>query len=336
MGWWQISTDTLAASRFMISPLAETTACLFALERGTPAHPGEREWLDTHRPAYRERLAADPRAARLLRAALGKRWIADFLTQTPGAAPAPAPEGDGSALFALELARIRDTPAESVRADLAVAQGRPLPDRLAPDLHTGSDPAGRVADLLEWVWVEAVLPYWHSRRQVIEADVVARTRQLSLGGWAAALNDMSPRMRWLGEGRLQINAHDHPPREVAGARLLFVPVTPRAGWVSWEEPYRYAVVYPCSGPAVAHGGTGGPEALGRLIGPARARVLVLLDAPKSTTQLVGLTGMALGSVGRHLKVLLDARLVVRRRAGRSVLYGRTAAGDGLLAAQTQD
>jgi DNA-binding transcriptional ArsR family regulator len=96
------------------------------------------------------------------------------------------------------------------------------------------------------------------------------------------------------------------------------------------------VVYPCTGPAVVRGGVGGPGALGRLIGPARAGVLVLLDAPKSTTQLVGLTGMALGSVGRHLKVLLDARLVVRRRAGRSVLYCRTAAGDGLVAAQTQD
>jgi hypothetical protein len=52
MGWWQVSTDTLAGSRFVISPLAETTASLLALERGTAAHPGERQWLDTHRAAY--------------------------------------------------------------------------------------------------------------------------------------------------------------------------------------------------------------------------------------------------------------------------------------------
>ncbi len=76
-----------------------------------------------------------------------------------------------------------------------------------------------------------------------------------------------------------------------------------------------------------------PEALGTLLGPARAGVLVLLDTPKSTTQLVALTGQGLGSVGRHLKVLLDARLVQRRRAGRSVLYYRTAAGETLLVAQ---
>jgi len=76
-----------------------------------------------------------------------------------------------------------------------------------------------------------------------------------------------------------------------------------------------------------------PEALGALLGPARAGVLVLLDTPKSTTQLVALTGQGLGSVGRHLKVLLGAGLVRRRRAGRSVLYYRTAAGETLLEAQ---
>jgi DNA-binding transcriptional ArsR family regulator len=44
-----------------------------------------------------------------------------------------------------------------------------------------------------------------------------------------------------------------------------------------------------------------------------------------------LTGLALGSVGRHLKVLLDAHLIQHRRAGRSVLYSRTAPGDILVA-----
>ena len=53
MGWWQVSADTLARSRFVISPLAETTASLLALERGAAAHPGERRWLDAHQAAYR-------------------------------------------------------------------------------------------------------------------------------------------------------------------------------------------------------------------------------------------------------------------------------------------
>ncbi len=320
MGWWQVSADTLAGSRFVISALAEVTGSLIALERGAAVHPGERAWLDAHQPAYRERLAGDPVTALLVRAALGRNWIADILTLTP--------TGEGEPTFGEELARMRERSPEAARADLTVSLGGPLPTRLRqPDLPE------RAADLLEWVWTETVLPYWARRRRIIEADVVARTRTLSQGGWAAALADMRPGMRWLGEGRLQINAHDYPPREISGAQLLFVPVTPRQGWVSWDAPHRFAVMYPCSGVLADADRAAVPETLGALLGPARAGVLVLLDTPKSTTQLVALTGQGLGSVGRHLKILLDARLVRRRRAGRSVLYYRTAAGKTLVDAQ---
>ncbi|MCT9933616.1 winged helix-turn-helix domain-containing protein [Planotetraspora sp. A-T 1434] len=319
MGWWVVNADTLARSRFVVSPLAEATATLKTLERGTAADPGERAWLDVHLPAYHDRLAGDPVTALLVRVGLCRIWNADFLT--------PAPTGEGAPTFAEELARVRETPPESARADLTVSLGGPLPAPLdRPDLPE------RAADLLDWVWTESVLPYWPRRQRIIEADVVARTAQLTQGGWAAALNDMRPGMRWLGEGRLQINTHNYPPREISGAQLLFVPVTPRQGWVSWDIPHRYAAIYPCSG-TLAQATQEAPESLARLLGSARASVLVLLDTPKSTTQLVALTGQGLGSVGRHLKVLLDAHLVRRRRAGRSVLYYRTDAGDVLVKAQ---
>jgi DNA-binding transcriptional ArsR family regulator len=320
MGWWQVNADTLAGSRFVISPLAEATSSLKSLERGTAAHPKERAWLDAHRPAYLERLAGDPLTALLIRAGLGRSWNADFLT--------PTPAGEGEQSFEEELARIAGTPAEAARADLAVSLGGPLPAALRR-----SDLPARAAGLIEWVWTEAVLPYWPRRRRIIEADVITRTGQLGQGGWMAALDDMRPGMRWLGESRLQINVRDHPPRDLSGARLMFVPVTPRHGWFSWHAPHRYAVVYPCLGLLAEADLRPVPEALGALLGPSRAAVLVLLDTPKSTTQLVALTGQALGSVGRHLKILLDARLVRRRRAGRSVLYYRTDAGDVLVLAQ---
>ncbi|MFG1709633.1 ArsR family transcriptional regulator [Nonomuraea sp. M3C6] len=320
MGWWQVNADTLARSRFVVSALAETTAGLLTLGRGTAAHPGERAWLDVHLPAYRDRLAADPITALLVQAALGRRWIADFLV--------PTPPGEGEATFDEEVHRVRATRAENVQADLTVSLDGPLPAVLdRPDL------AERAADLLAWVWEETIRPGWPRRRRILEADVVARSERLSQGGWAAALDVMRPGMRWLGDGRLQINAYDRPPRELSGAQLLFVPVTPRTGWVSWHVPHRYAVVYPCLGPLAEADGPAVPEALGRLLGRGRAGVLVLLDSPKSTTQLVALTGQGLGSVGRHLKVLLDARLVRRQRAGRSVLYSRTNIGQALVEGQ---
>jgi len=303
-----------------VRPLAETTASLILLERGVAAHPAERAWLDSHQPRYRERLAADPVTALLIQAAVRRTWIADIMTR--------APAGDDELAFEDELARIREIPPAAVRADLAMPAGGPLPDQLIRD-----DLAERAADLLAWVWTESVLPYWARRRLILEADVVARTAQLSRGGWAAALDGMRPGMRWLGEGRLQINAYDNPPRRIAGSNLFFVPVTAGHGWVSWDPPHRYAVMYPCSGLLADTGRTPVPGTLAALLGPARARVLGLLATPKSTTQLAGLTGQALGSVGRHLKVLRDARLIQRRRSGRSVLYYRTAAGDVLIEAQ---
>jgi DNA-binding transcriptional ArsR family regulator len=321
MGWWQVSADTLASSRFVPSPLAETTAALIVLARDTAAHPGERAWLDTHRRAWQARLAADPVTALLLRTGLRPGWIADFFTA------APVSGGDGEPGFAAELARMRATGRQLTPDGVAAALNAPIPAALdRPDL------TDRAAGLLEWVWDHTVRSSWPRRHRIIEADIVARTARLSQDGWAGALDRLRPGTRWLGEGRLQINAYDYPPREISGAQLMFVPVTPSCGWVCWDEPHRYAVVYPCAG-ALAGEAPPVPDALSALLGPARARVLMLLDTPMSTTQLTALTGQGLGSVGRHLKVLLDARLIRRRRSGRSVLYDRTPAGDTLIKAQ---
>ncbi|MFF9910004.1 ArsR family transcriptional regulator [Streptomyces sp. NPDC013457] len=322
MGWWQIDADALAGSRFLLSPLAETTAALQTLDLRSAAHPGERAWLEAHLPAYRARLAADPVEALLVPAALGTTWNADFVT--------PTPVGDGERSFEEELSRIRETPPAAAVADLAVSLGGPVPEPLA----SATDLPHRMAELLTWVWRETVLPTWPRRRRILEADVLARTARLTREGWATALDELNPgRTRWLGDGRLQVNSRDYPPRSVAGGQLVLVPVTPSRGWVSWEGTERFAIVYPCAGALAGTDGPAVPEALGALLGNARAGVLLRLESPLSTSQLVALTGQGLGSVGRHLKVLLDARLVRRRRAGRSVLYDWTEAGATLVRAQ---
>ncbi|MCO5997235.1 transcriptional regulator [Actinoallomurus sp. WRP9H-5] len=234
MGWWRLSTDTLAESRFVVSALAETTACLLVLHKNAAAHPGERAWLDARLPAYRARLAGDPVTALLVRSALRPGWIADFVV--------PPSSGAADPPFHDELTAIREVPADQVHRHLEVALRGPVPVLL----HR-TDLAERLAGLLEWIWAEMVRPDWARRRRVIEADIVARTAQLGQAGWAAAFEAMRPGMRWLGEGRLQINRYDSPPRDLAGTRLLFVPVTPGVGWVSWNDRDRHAVIYPCSG-----------------------------------------------------------------------------------------
>jgi DNA-binding transcriptional ArsR family regulator len=172
----------------------------------------------------------------------------------------------------------------------------------------------------------------------MEADIAARTTQLGRGGWTAALADMRPGMRWLGDGRLQINALDRPPREISGdAQLFFVPVTlSTIGWVAWDEPHHYALTYQCSGALAEHGiRAATPQTLAALLGPARATILTLLATPMTTTQLVALTGQRLGSVGRHLQILRAAGLLDRSRVGRSVRYQRSPAGDLLVRIQNE-
>jgi len=320
VSWWQVSADVLASGRFVVSPLAEAVAALKTLHVGASRGPADRTWLDVHLPGYRDRLAADPVTALIVRAALAPAWNAGFLT--------PPPAGGGT--FADELEHVRAVPPEVARADLEVSLGGPLPAGLRRD-----DVAARAADLLDWVWTATVAPDWPRRRSTIEADVVARTARLAREGWTAALAGLRPGMRWLGDGRLLLHTRRLPPLDLHGVELLLVPVTPDQSWLSWDAGRRYAVVYPCSG-TLAPRDPAPPDALRRLLGPGRADVLALLDTPLSSTHLVALTGQGLGSVGRHLRVLRDAGLVERARAGRSVLYRRTAVGDALVAGRTAD
>ena len=315
MGYWKINTEALVRSRFAVSPLAETIAAVLTL--GTQRkQPGLGEWQRTHQRAFDEYVASDPFARAFLEAAFRPRWNADFVVCPPKRA---------DRTFQDELRYVRETPRDVALADMGTsrsqARGTPLD---VPDL------ADRCADVLEWMWSHTVRPDWPRRRSVLESDIVARTHQLSTHGWAAALDGMRPGLRWLGDGRLRINAHDNPPRDIADAELVFIPVMGGVGWVGWDEPHRYSVTYPCSGVLADRQPVTSPTALRRLIGPARASVLALLDAPKSTSQLVALTGYGLGSVGGHLRVMLDAGLVRRRRSGRSVLYYRTTLGNELV------
>lgn len=318
MGVWLVTADVLARSRFTISALAETVGTMATLAGAAP-QPWLRGRLAEQRAAWRQRLAGEPVDAELVGALLSPRWVCDFIA---------VPPARGDRTFHDELRRVRETPLADARADLREALGGPLPRRLRRD-----DLVERTAELLEWVWTQTVRPDWPRRHRLLEADIVARTHQVATRSWADALQGMRPNLRWLGDGRLQINAFDYPPRDITGAELLFVPANVRGGWVAWAEPTRYAVVYPCAGTLVdpAESTVAPSEAVARLLGPARAQILSALAAPMSTTQLVAYTGYGLGSVGGHLKVLLDAGLAQRRRSGRSVLYFRTRLGDRLLA-----
>ena len=192
------------------------------------------------------------------------------------------------------MAWVGATDAEEARANLRASLRGPLPSVL----ERGDLPE-RATALPTYVWEETVRPDWERRRRVMEADMAARTARVNQDDWAAVLDSLKPGTRWLGESRFQVNHNAYPPQELAaGAQLLFMPVTPRTSWVSWEGRERYAVVYPCLG-ALSEDDVRrpAPDGLGALIVTVRAGLLTLLGTPMSTTQLVAVTGRALGSVG---------------------------------------
>lgn len=56
----------------------------------------------------------------------------------------------------------------------------------------------------------------------------------------------------------------------------------------------------------------------------------------ATTQLAAVTGLALGTIGDHLRILADAGLAERHRSGAHVLYHRTPGGSQLLGLPNTD
>jgi DNA-binding transcriptional ArsR family regulator len=99
------------------------------------------------------------------------------------------------------------------------------------------------------------------------------------------------------------------------------------------EPYQPMIVYPARGIATLWE-TGAPassEDLTALLGRTRARLLIALAEPNSTTALAKRLAVTPGAVSQHLSVLRSSGLVTRTRVAGSVLYHRTPKGDTLTA-----
>lgn len=310
-----VDADVLANARFGTSQLTETVSALKMLRE--PSQPWYRAWRDAHWPAWAAYLAGHPLQRTIVDSAFGHRWTADFLTVPPLAPDLPLEE---------ELSPLRDLTDEQIRADLRVVRS-PLP----PEIADGNHLAAEVAALLRWVWTTTVEPEWPRRYRVLQADIVSRTSSLSERGWSGVLRGLGPHIRWLGNGRLQINRADFPPTDIRGRDLMFIATHSRGSSVNWRLPDRFAIAYPVTGVFAAVQPLAEP--LVRLLGRNRARILVEAAAPISTTALVATTGLPLATVADHLRVLSDAGLLQRRRSGRQVLYWQSAAGRAVVSAQ---
>lgn len=321
-----VGNQDLIRSRFALSPLWELTHALRLLAR-PPDQSVLRPWLI--RACDRYRALAREADVGVILALLPPGWGADFLAPVPAAV---------STTIGDLLEQVRSTPVEQAHREVRAAlQRQPRVDPRIERILTGDQVAGYIADVLTAAWQALLEPEWRTLRAILERDVVYRAGQLTSRGWAAALGDLHPELAWE-QGRIVLSRMAAEQDAALGGRgLLFVPsvfIWPGLA-LGLDPPWPPALIYPARGVAALweQPGRARPDtALGRLLGPSRAAIVVALEEPASTTQLAATLGQSPGAVGDHLAVLRQAGLISRARAGRSVLYRRTPVGDALAAA----
>lgn len=313
--------EDLLHSRFALSPAFELNSLLRRLAGGIPTGWSP-QLTDRLRPRF-ERLRRETALDAIL-ALKAPRSGADFIAPPPGSA---------DQTFEDDLATVRATPDAEARKEIDYYL-RGCRDERIRVILTAPDALTRLADALEAAWAELLADDWPRVRAVCERDVVHRTGQLSRAGWSAALAGLAPVVAWR-DGGLELPSISGDHVTLDGTGVLFIPsvfIWPDAA--AHMDPGRpKTVIYPARGAATCFEPAESPipEALAALLGRSRARLLLALGEPATTTQLGYGLDLPLGTVGDHLTVLRRARLVRRVRVGRSVRYERTALGDNLTA-----
>jgi DNA-binding transcriptional ArsR family regulator len=346
----EVSNEDLARSRFAISPLWELTCALRRLAETTPGSlppawsglvrhqviPALEPWLARARDRYRK-LAREADLA-VIHALGGPGYGVDFLSPIPASV---------STTISDLLTRVRETSPVQAHREIAETLHRyPIQNPRVRQILDSNQVTGYAADVLAVAWDALLEPEWPTLRALLERDVVHRAGQLAAKGWAAALADLSPRIQWR-DGRIECDELSTEHETGLGGRgMLFIPsifVWPATA-INLDPPWPPALTYPARGVAALWEDAvredpreaAAARPLKRLLGRSRATILLALENPASTTQLTALLGHSLGGLGDHLAVLRAAGLVTKARAGRSVLYRRTPAGDALVAAASCD
>ena len=316
---FHFTTEDLAQTRFAISPMWELMTGLRAL-RDPDRAALHLPWVSQALPIARE---LDLAGALALTPPDG--YMPDFITPPPSSPLAS---------FEEEVDTVCSTPRAQVVADIECLreEGRGSP-ALDAFLDRPREEVERMCVALRELWERVLEPHWPRLRAVLEEDIRYRAGRLTEGGPAHLFADLDPRVAWRGD-RIEITQDYEAEASLGGKGLLLVPsvfqVTRPATIIS--PPWQPTMIYPSRGVGLLweQPPAEGPEALVKLVGGTRARLLTALDSPRSTTDLARALDLSPGGVSQHLSVLRESGLVCGEREGRSVLYLRTELADSLL------
>ncbi|MDN4175569.1 helix-turn-helix domain-containing protein [Nocardioides sp. SOB77] len=312
---YELGELDLGEVRFAISPLNEVGLALRVF-RDPGRYPQHLPWL-----RMTEAARAELDTEVLVALTNDQLWTPDFLHPLP-ASPLTR--------FADELAGVAALPPRLVRAKLLEVH-----DELPPVLSGRSDRVlRRVVRAVQDFWVGCFEPWWPRMRAVLEADVAHRGRVIAHRGLAAMFEDLSVRMRLVGNVvQVTTSSRLGYRRSTTGVGLTLVPsLFSRGGStpITPEQPPQVMYAARGIGTLWMADQVAGPAPLADLIGPARSSLLALLDSPASSTELGVRLGVTASAVNQHLRALRAAGLLTSARHGRAVLYLRSELGDRLL------
>ncbi len=317
----RFNTEALTRVRFAISPSLELIRSTRVLDDPAAAAL-HLPWVDRARGRTRDLDLAPIRA--LQRSEI---YNPDFVHPPPSGPLAELEE---------ELAVMVATPPEQISAEIRYAyEGGTLPSVLEPFVADPRSSLERLAELMRTYWERCMAEDWPRIRSLLEQDVLYRARQIADGGTRRLFGDLDDAVSW-DSGELRVDGSCEGVLDLDTRGLLLVPsvfVWPLVTLVH-AEPWQPTLIYPARGVGMLWGPeqVAPPDTLERLLGRTRAALLMVLDSPRSTTDLSGALGLTPGGVSQHLSVLRDAGLISGRRVARTVLYLRSAEGDRLLAA----
>ncbi|MEV4096526.1 ArsR/SmtB family transcription factor [Streptosporangium saharense] len=321
----ETTPQDMAQSRFATSPLLETVHSLWIMSGRRPAGPHS-AWKRQNEHNYATLHEATP-ALSAITSLMRFGYNMDFIV--------PPPRGTATSIEE-ELATVRSTPLAQARSEIRRnLNGHSRPSPKIFEILEASDVTYRLADALALAWDILIAPHWDRFKAILEQEILQRGSRLALAGWAQAVGEITPEVRWYADdtcGHLEILGQQQTGHyRLNGQGFLWIPSIFAPFAFQLDAPWPYALIYSSPGIATAWESEDvrPNEALERLLGRSRATVLQALSAPGTTTQLVARLGMSLGSVGDHLSVLRGAGLVIRMRLGRSVIYRRTPIGDAL-------
>lgn len=318
---FELSPGDIQAVRFGISPGHELAHAVRVLQR--PAqHPLQWGWLR----AVRDHLPRE--SFELLTVVIGDDgYLPDFLTTTPKWDLTPD----------AELAALRSTPLAPMRVDFAkmVARSTGTRRRALREMEAQPQRArSMIAGAWRNVWDVALAPVWPQLDRLLRADIAVRSRTITTSGIAGMADALHPSVSW-GEGAVRVRLRRHSEHvDCQGSGLVLVPSV-MSSWgcmVLTEPPAQPTLFYPARGVTAgwARDTADIEDALGALLGPARAAILFGAGVPRTTSQTALDAGIAVSTASHHLTVLRDAGLIASERDGARMMHLRTPLGEAMI------